>query len=119
MSIPLVFDDLLVLNSAGGGDKSQPRVTGKRTDLTAGHHKSRMDQTIKDFLARPSTPSHGPGSRGNMTQTAFAKNVGVPASAFRDRLKSNNPMVSPPVGRPALLSVTDRRAVADSVCTER
>ena len=110
----LNFDDGLAIHIAAGvGSKSRTPYTKWHMD----HHKARMDEAVKAFMALPETPESGKGHRGGMAPGKFIKSFapGIPSSSFRDRLASEDPLSHRKIGRRTLLSREEQRAVADSV----
>ena len=97
-----------------------PGPSRKPTERTNWHSRSckeQMKSAVAEWLALKPTPSDkDPHSRGRLSRQAFADQLSIPASTFRDRLKTADPRAQPKIGKPPLLTEAQGQAIVDSAC---
>jgi hypothetical protein len=91
------------------------RTNTHRVDYHKGPGKEAMEEALRDWGTAEVTYKAGRPLRNNMSPGDFAKAHGIPPTTFRKRLANSDPSAAPTLGRPALISFVDQRALVDAV----
>jgi hypothetical protein len=93
------------------------RTNKNRVRYSVGPGKDVMEEALRDWGSSEVTnraKSKQPW-RDSKSPSAFAKERGIPPTTFLNRLRASDPFLAPRLGRPALTTEADQRAVADAV----